>query len=497
MKIHSVHPSATPWPRVRTAAIAVLLSGALITLAGCTSSPAPVPQPTSTSPAAVLTEVDVPGTTAMSAAAIDLSRYGYTEREYYAQGEARRYQGAIAGSLEAAKPLEGTTPYTTRVLVRMPDPDEFNGTLVVEWTNVTLGQDADFVFSEAYNSILRDGYAYAVVSVQGVGVERLKTWNPERYSNLTVSGDNIDPDNGDKLDPCFMGAPDCIGDPLSWDVMTQVTQALVANEGADAPLAELNIDNVIATGQSQSAARLTTYYNTIQPLANVFDGFVFWDRAGELRSDLDVPGISVNSESLALPQPDAPSSELTRVWDVAGGSHGSLYAAQYMDTMMVRDESNPSPSGPLTFTAIVEPTCEALPAFSTIPAGLVVAAALSSVQKWITTGEAAPPSLYFERDDTGALKRNAEGAVEGGVRLAEFVAPTSDTRANNGPAFPCGISGYHRFLTDAELLERYPSHDAYVAEVTAATEKVSNAGYLLPEDAEATIAAAEDSPVAR
>lgn len=476
--------------RFRATALPALVIGAILALSACTPSSAPEVS------AAVLTEVDVPGTTAMSAAAIDLPEFGYTETEFYAAGVAHRYRGAVPDSLETAEQLEGDWPYLTRVLVRTPEPERFNGTLIVEWTNVTLGQDADFVFGEVHDEILREGYAYAVVSVQGVGVQRLTTWSAKRYGDLSVKADNIDPEGGGKLDPCFMGAESCVADPLSWDIMTQVAQALKDNSGENAPLPGLTVENVIATGQSQSAARLTIYYNTIQPLAGVFDGFVFWDRSGQLRDDLDTPGISVNSESFAPSFPAVTTSTSTRSWDVAGSSHGSLYVAEYMDAMMVRDESFSIPGGTLSFTQLVEGSCESLPPFSTVPAGLVVTAAVDSVREWITTGTEAAPSTNFTRDADDALVRDAAGQVEGGIRLAEFAAPTADIVAVNGETFPCSISGYHRFLTAEELTARYGTHAAYVDAVRAASQTAVEDGYLLPADAEATIAAAAGSDVA-
>lgn len=124
------------------------------------------PSKTPAVPAARLTEVDVPGTTPMSAAAVDLAEAGYTEREFYADGQGNRYSGAVSTSLQTAQVIDGNWPYRTRVLVRAPDARDFNGTLVVEWANVTLGLDGEFVFNEAHEHLLREGYAVAVVSAQ-------------------------------------------------------------------------------------------------------------------------------------------------------------------------------------------------------------------------------------------------------------------------------------------------------------------------------------------
>ncbi|WP_376703058.1 alpha/beta hydrolase domain-containing protein [Mesorhizobium sp. ISC25] len=59
--------------------------------------------------------------------------------------------------------------------------------------------------------------------------------------------------------------------------MTQVSKALKDNAGDNPPLPGLTVEDVIALGESQSAHRLTRYYNTIQPLYDFFDGFVFLD----------------------------------------------------------------------------------------------------------------------------------------------------------------------------------------------------------------------------
>jgi Alpha/beta hydrolase domain len=448
-----------------------------------------------TLPAAGLTEVDVPGTTPMAAAAIDLSELGYTEREFYAEGEANRYRGALPGALETAEVIDGGWPYRTRVLVRAPEADEFNGTLVVEWTNVTAGQDIDFAFAEAYEYLTRKGYAVAVVSAQQVGVERAKAWSSERYGTLSVSVGNEDPENGSKIDDC-PGVPACPGDALSWDIFTQVSKALEENAGDDPPLPGLDVERVIAMGESQSAMRLTVYYNAIQPIYGFFDGFVFFDLAGQLRPDLTTPAISVNSEVTAGMFPATTTSEHTRTWEVAGASHSSLYAAEYADAMVLRDESIPGPNGPLSFAQSLESqNCEFTPFFSTVDHGLVLNTAIEAVDEWIRTGEAAPPDRVFERDASGAVVRDADGNVEGGVRLAQFTAPTAFL-ARNGEAIFCVLAGHHRDLTDAELRERYGTHDEYVSLVRSTMTQATEDGYVLPFDRDAAISEAEASDVA-
>ena len=145
------------FPLMRITVTSALIIAPLLALAGCTPT---APGADSSAPAALHTEVDVPGTTAMSAAAVDLSESSYTEKEYYAVGKAHRYRGAVTGSLETAEQIdEDATPYSTRVLVRTPEADKFNGTLIVEWNNVTRNIDANFTFSETHDQIMREGYA--------------------------------------------------------------------------------------------------------------------------------------------------------------------------------------------------------------------------------------------------------------------------------------------------------------------------------------------------
>jgi len=479
--------------RLNALAIPSLVLLAAIAAQGCGgggSDMNPVPGP----PTAVLTEVKVPGTTPMSATAVDLAAAGYSAREFYAEGKANRYAGIGGGSLQTATVLDGGWAYRTRVMVRTPAAAKFNGTLVVEWTNVTVGADFEFANAEASKYLLREGYAVAVVSAQRVGVERLKTWSPTRYAGLSVDVNAC----GAAGTSGTTGTSLCTDDPLSFDIFTQITQALKQNAGGNnAPMPGLVVEDVIAVGQSQSAFRLQSYYNGVQALSGVINGFAFWDLSNQLRSDLKVPAISAQSEAFAVLIGPWTTSEFTRRWDVAGATHASLYGSQYIDAIVARDQSIIGPSGPISFTQWVQPTCTTLPPFTTVDVGLVFSNAIDSVRRWIRTGAPAAPSINFERDASGALVRDVDGKVKGGIRLAQFTAPTADQQAPNGTMFPCSISGWHRDYTPAELKSLYGDHSSYVAQVTNAMVKAATDGYVLAADAVAAIQAAESSDVAK
>ena len=90
--------------------------------------------------------------------------------------------------------------YTTRMVAPTPtDAAKFNGTVIVEWLNVSGGIDAPASWFTAHREIVREGYAYVAASAQQVGVQggstladmSLKTQDPERLCGLSHPGDAV------------------------------------------------------------------------------------------------------------------------------------------------------------------------------------------------------------------------------------------------------------------------------------------------------------------
>ena len=86
-------------------------------------------------------------------------------------------------------------PYKTRITVRRPvDPAKFNGTVLVEWFNVTDNFDGEYFWVQAQQDIVRQGYAYIGVSAQDNGISNanlgLKTFSRTRYGLLSVNASN-------------------------------------------------------------------------------------------------------------------------------------------------------------------------------------------------------------------------------------------------------------------------------------------------------------------
>ena len=134
---------------------------------------------------------------------------------------------------------------------------------------------------QSHQEFIRDGFAWVGVSAQTTGVNALKNWDSARYGSLQESSDDV-----------------------SWDVFTKAGQVVRAESSAI--FGGLNADRVLATGQSQSALRLVTYTNAIQPLANAFDGIMIHSRSNGavgLRSGDSTPSpASIRTDSKGRPR---------------------------------------------------------------------------------------------------------------------------------------------------------------------------------------------------
>jgi hypothetical protein len=431
--------------------------------------------------------VSVPGTTAFAASPEDLSKKGYVEEEYYVSGTAGRY--IFPDPMNVATVVDGTFEYKTRMIIRRPnDPAKFNGTVIAEWYNVTLGQDIDFNWATSREYFIRNGYAVVSISAQRVGVDRLKTWSPARYGDLNVSAANTTPPD-----------PLNTGDVLCWDIFSQVIAAIRAPGSVDV-LPGMKVSRIIATGESQAGRRLTQYYNSIDPLHRVVDGMVFYDPgytdiSGEstwhlLRSDNSTKLISVGAEVWSdgrKPVADAPT---TRRWEVAGTSHLSFWDMQYVDAITTRDKGLTARDG--TSVATIQDLikgCTYAPLWSAVPTHKVLNAAFDHVNAWAGGGLPAPASRSLERAADGMrLRHDADGRTFGGIQLAEYMFPTSFNLGylNKGPGF-CRNGGHHRFYGADELKALYPDANAYLRGVVEITMKNLAAGYILGFDAAETV----------
>ena len=471
---------------IKTLGLTAAAVFAALSIAACTGHVANS-HPTDPLPVAI----KVPGIgTPMSATVMPMKANGYVEEEYFLQGKASRYR--IKDPMKNAEQIDSANPYETRVLVRRPvDPAHFNGTVIVEWLNVTLDQDIDFVFGATRELLVREGYAWVGVSAQRNGIEAMKKWNPERYRSLSVAASNIDPKDGSQVDPANPLIMAVGGDVLAWDIFSQVGQ--LAASDTSKMLGGLKAKKLIAAAESQSTLKVSTYYNTIQPLHHVYDGFLFYDRSGQLRTDVKAKTIAIGTEifTALIGYPSQADTDHQRWWEVNGASHFSLDEIRnYVDPMIKRDAAFHNSEGkPLSLSELTNQKGPCSPAsiYSRVPNGDVMKAALKSLNSWISGGPAPANAPRFVVDEQNKYVRDMNGQILGGIRTAAQDAPMSKNAGiGSGPWF-CGPSGNHVDFTAQQFCERYGSHEAYVSRVKAIVNANVQSGFLLPEEAQKTI----------
>lgn len=407
------------------------------------------------------------------------------EVEHVAAGTATSYTST--GPLPADGRFELTPAdsgdYRTRILVRRPErATDFNGTVVVEWLNVSGGIDANPDYVSMSEELLRGGYAWVGVSAQHIGVEGgpvavtgpsldavagkgLKALNPERYASLNHPGD-----------------------AFSYDIYTQVARAL-REPTRGGPLGGLRPERILAVGESQSGFALTTYANGVQPLTQAFDGFLIHSRGGAaaplgepgsgiditstifgtptiVREDLDVPVLVLQTESdvvgvldyLPARQED---SESFRLWEVAGAAHADARLLGPVASTV--DCGAPVNDGPMHFVA---------------------KAALRALDRWVETGRPPPRAERLEVDGEGAYLRDPDGIVLGGVRTPLVDVPVDVHSGEPGPSGSviCLLLGSSTPLAGDRLVEIHGDRDGYLSAFRSSVDEAVDAGFVLRED---------------
>jgi hypothetical protein len=411
---------------------------------------------------------------------------GWVETEYEASGSATSYVSAGPVPADGRFRLtEGATaPYRTRIVVRRPRrPAAFNGTVVVEWLNVSGGLDAAPEYTYMRSEIVRQGYAWVGVSAQVIGIEGGPVAVSVPQAEAAGAGKGIK-----HLDPARYGDLAHPGDAFSYDIYTQVARAMRAPQKVDA-LGPLAPQRVLAVGESQSAFALTTYIDGVQPLTKEFDGFVVHSRAGgaqalgepgkaidvastvtstpvRLRADGAAPIVVVQTETDILGLLGAyparqPDSARLRWWEVAGTAH----ADKFQVGVVADSLGCPAPvnDGPSRF---------------------VVRTALHDLDRWVRTGAAPPKAPRFAVDTASkTYVRDEWGNVKGGIRTPLVDAPVDTLSGESaGGSVACILFGFTKPLTAEQLGARYASRDDYRREYRAAVQRAVASGFVLADD---------------
>jgi hypothetical protein len=450
---------------------------------------------------------------------LDLANLGYVEEEFFIEGTANRY---VTPPGQPGSVKDSGHPFKSRIAVRRPkSAAKFNGTVIVEWYNVSQGHDGEYDWFQSADHIVRNGYAWVGVSDQRVGVNSLKEWSPPRYGTLDVT------DGGKVAD-----------DSLCYDVFTAAALA-IRGQGSAEVLGGLKTARLIAIGHSQSANRLYIYFHSVHPLsAKVYDAVVLHGGGGKVSGDLNVKVFKLLNETDVTGQANnrEPDTDQYRQWEVAGTSHLDARFSRMMAGLGLRVsgmdpvEGSPSLAGPTISggagngaagngDGVAGTNVCKNPPFSRIPEHYVLNALLDHTARWVKDGTPPPPASHIELQqlsDAVAFAGNAAargpqgprwevvhdalGNAHGGIELAQHAVPTAaNTGQNEGGAAGgernCNLMGSYFAWDDARLAMLYPSHSAYVAKVKEVTEKNLKAGYIVKADADATIAEAAHSVI--
>jgi hypothetical protein len=429
-----------------------------------------------------------------------LQDVGYQQREFFLTGVASAFTNINelnSDGLWRVEPGE-TADYRTRVLMYIPiDSASFSGSVYVEWLNVTTGFELPVSYGTAHTELLREGHAIALVSAQFVGVEgsersllplHLKAVNPDRYGSLHHPGDSF-----------------------SYDIFTQVAGLLRDGSNNDL-LGGASADLIIAMGQSQSASRLVTYYNAVQPLYNAFDGFLIQNRGTRssrlaeeplaaittptpvfLRTDITVLAINVQGESdvhgRGVDSSRQDDSNSFRLWEVAGSAHNDEYTF-----VSGRNDIGDDPR----YAVVVEQTSILgfQECFLPMNSGYLawpVNAAIHALDKWARGGE--PPATVDRLDlDVNGMDFLLDdvGNVTGGLRTSYVDAPAAVLSGigQEGNAF-CFLFGTTALFDAATMAERYTDKAGYTSAVSRSVAEGIEAGILLPTDGKRIVEASE------
>jgi hypothetical protein len=399
----------------------------------------------------------------------------FVEQEFSISGLAKKYKGS--GTLGSdgkwnVKVASDANPYATMMIVRRPaDPAKFNGIVIIEWLNVSTGYPLDVDWGMAHEAILREGYAYVGVNVQKVGiqgVQKLKQYG-DRYATASIPQDDI-----------------------SYDILSQTAKAV--RDQSELILGGLQPQKIIASGHSQSAMRLTTYTNAIQPVDKVFDGILIHGRLSTgtslastdnmpsitaIRSDTNVPIFLLQTQmdlSVAAGTSKQVDTDKIRQWEVAGASHADKYLLDNIGLVSSR-EVNWTP-----------PACGS--ATNAMPFYMVEIAAFHHLKNWMIDGTPPPIAPRMPRDWLGAIKKDANGNAIGGLRLPDMEVPVatySNANFTKGSLafldlFACVAGGNTKPFTAAKLKSLYPTHEAYVSQYKAAADGALAKGYIRPVD---------------
>lgn len=449
-------------------------------------------------------------TTIIAGTFFSLKSVGYQGREYFIEGTADSYLpvGALDSDGQWTPQVNEQAEYTTRIVVYRPiDPQDFNGTVVVEWNNVSGNTDAPAEWNFAHTEFIREGYAWVGVSAQRKGIDNignvglldgvlngsLKALNPARYSQLNHPGDSF-----------------------SYSMFHQIAQQIRYPQERDF-LEGLPVDRMIAAGESQSAARMITYINLLGKTDGLFDGFFVHSRFGssapvsespqplvappplvKIREDLHKPVMLMQTETDQFVESFLPGNayenrqadtDYFRLWEVAGTAHADTYS-----TRGLFDKGGTSNYAELVTQKFAIPLIA--PCASAVNGNPIhhftANAAFHALDQWLRTG--VSPAIADRLEVAGEPPQyvvDEYGNTRGGIRSPYVDAPLARFGGIGTGHVLCMIFGTMEKFTPEQLAAIYPSREDYLQRVQQSLDQSLAKEFLRPADAEKIWAASQ------
>jgi Alpha/beta hydrolase domain len=496
---------------VRVAA-AVLAAALLLPLPGLAGPTDPV---SVTRPPEGQGPAFVPGTRLVG----NLPRNAYVEEEFFVSGTSTlfNYANNPPRSHTDITPVQTGVPYRTRLIVRRPaDPADFDGNVVLEWWNSTAGFDTAPAWDPSADFFAKRGTIYVGVTNSTTAIDFLKGGcrvfgiTPPRcgtrYTSLSL------PENG-----------------LAFEMMSQIAAMLRSAAGGVVIPGAYRVQRLFHVGESQQGGSLITYASAFHQ-SSVNDGYFIQsaisprainfgprcDEAGapafpactprlslpqgRVRSDLPVPVYQVITQTdfetlgfgIAGRQQDTPTF---RFYEVTGGAHNTVHRdieiipagllgpqPVYLEDLCA-NELNTTADGPVYVSYVFNALWHAM-----------FRQSLKGV---------APPKGRWMYQTGGALRRDANGNVIGGIRLPAIDVPLARYDSTNvaDPALSpllrnignlaCRLSGSVVPFAPETVATLYPSKEAYLRKVQASTDSLLAQQFLLRGDAPKILAQAQ------
>jgi len=372
-----------------------------------------------------------------------LLSYGYIRDEYFLTGNTR------------------LGPYSTRILITRPkDNKKFSGIMVAEIFQTS-------VWLQIRDYMMRSGHGWIMISSRGgQWLNMLKNSNRERYANLELPDDELNP-----------------------EIMYQVVNLLHKNDAPN-PLANVNVRKVILAGYSGDGAGVRMFISNHHETAKFPDGrpvfngyFVSATAVGSAPApidDIDIPVLEIMNENEMIRSFQRGSGYLAyrredgknyRLYEIPGAGH---------ITSRGRQDDDPY------FDACAERP------LSQFPMNHLYSNLLHRMIRWVDEGIAPPHAERIEYlEDGKTIARDDHGNTLGGVRSTYLDVPTaaynvvSTKKPDHASARTrCEMVAHAIPFSKEKLIRLYSTKDDYIRQVTERIDGLVNDGWYLEADAD-------------